>query len=141
MIKTATRMNRIVLCCLICLSWFIGTSQSRLGAQIDPRVLEDTEEGKTAHFLVIFRQQLSKQSGELNGLTGDAGAAQLVNNLRSTSDETQQIVRDYLELQNIQYTSYWVANVMAVEGNRQIVERLARFSDVEFDRARSQFYR
>jgi serine protease AprX len=127
----AYRMNRVFLSCLICVSWFIGTSQSRLGAQIDPRVLEDTAEGKTAHFLVVFRQQLSQQSGELSGITDEARAAQLVNNLRSVSDETQQNTRDYLKAQNTQYTSFWVANVMAVEGNRQVVEKLARYPEVD----------
>ena len=131
MIKPATRMNRVFLSCIICISWFLGTSQSRLGAQIDPRVLEDTADGKTAHFLVVFRQQLSQQSIGIGEITDDARAARLVNNLRSVSDETQQNVRDYLETQNIQYTSYWVANVMAVEGNRKVVEKLASYPEVE----------
>lgn len=124
-------MNRVFLSCLLCISWFLGTSQSRLGAQIDPRVLEDTAEGKIAHFLVVFRQQLSQQSIGIGEITNDARAAQLVNNLRSVSNETQQNARDYLETQNIQYTSYWVANIMAVEGNREAVEKLAIYPEVE----------
>jgi serine protease AprX len=131
MTQTVPRMSRIFLCCLICISWFLGTSQSQLVAQIDPRVLEDTRDGKTAHFLVVFRQQLSQPSIGTGERTDDARAARLVNNLRSASDETQQNARDYLKAQSIRYTPYWVANVMAVEGNRQVVEKLARFSEVE----------
>jgi subtilisin family serine protease len=126
-----TRMNRIVLCCLICVSWLFSTSQSRLGAQIDPRVLEDTADGKTAHFLVVFRQQMTQQPIGVGGKVNDARAAILVTSLRTTSDQTQQKVRDYLEIHNTHYTSYWIANVMAVEGNQQVVEKLARFPEVE----------
>jgi serine protease AprX len=131
LIKPTTRMNRIVLCCLICVSWLFSTSHSRLGAQIDPRVLEDTAGGKTAHILVVFRQQSSPPSGELSGMKDDARAAQLVNSLMSTSDETQQNARDYLAAQKIHYKSYWVANVMAVEGNWQVVEKIASYPEVE----------
>jgi len=131
MIKTATRLSRTFLSCLICLNWFLGSGHSQPGTRIDSRVLEDTMGGRTAHFLVVFRQQQIPTSSRIGGKPDDDRVARLVNDLRSAADETQQNVRDYLESQSIRYTPYWVANVMAIEGSRQVVENLARFSEVE----------
>jgi serine protease AprX len=108
----------------------MGTSQSHLPAQIDPRVLEDTADGKSAQFLVVFRHQLSVRSNIPGGMAADVRAAALVQDLRSTADTSQKNVRIYLERQAVQYTPYWVANVIEVVGDRQVVETLAGYSDV-----------
>jgi serine protease AprX len=47
-------------------------------------------------------------------------------------------VRDYLELSDLQFTPFWIANIMMVRGDRSVVESLARFPEVvliEPDRA------
>jgi serine protease AprX len=128
--KHTSRIKRILLSCLIVICWVSGTSQSPLEAQIDPRVWDDTSGGKIAHFLVVFKQQRSQLSSAINRIPDDVQARQLVSDLRTKAEHSQQTARAYLNKNDIQYTPYWVANIIAVEGNRQVVEALARLADV-----------
>jgi serine protease AprX len=130
MIKLPNRSNRIFLCCLVGLSWFFSTSQVHYQAHIDPRVLKDASEGHKTHFLVVFRQPDTRELKVLPGKTGDAHTEELINNLIATADTTQRDARAYLQKAGIRYTSYWVANAIAVEGDYHLAEILAGFKDV-----------
>jgi serine protease AprX len=133
------RFNRIIICVLISLSWMLTGSQTRTPAQIDPRVLEDTAYGKTAHFLVVFQQQIAQTVPYRRGQTDDARVAELVDDLRRTSGTVQMPVRAYLDRYTVQYTPYWIANVIAVEADRRVVEALATFPEVELIEADRNF--
>jgi serine protease AprX len=128
--KSASQLSHTFFCCLISIAWLLGTSQAPPPAQIDPRVLEDTADGKIAHFLVVFEQQMSLPASQRRGITDDIQAGRLVAGLRSAATKSQVTARVYLEEHNIRYHAYWVANVIAVEGNRQTITDLARYPEV-----------
>ncbi len=125
-----SKFNRIFLCGLLGLSWLFGTGQTQYQAQIDPRVLEDTAGDQNAHLLVVFRQPDTWESMSPEGLSADNRPAAVVEWLRSSVDISQRDVRAYLQKAGIEYISYWAANAIAIEGDYQLVERLAGFPDV-----------
>lgn len=99
-----------------------------LAAEIDPRVLEDTEGGKTARFLVILKSQQPKSSAGF-GVARDK--QQEVNIRMAAADIAQRDLRAELKMRNVPHRAYWIINVLAVEGNRTIVEKLSTRSDVQ----------
>jgi serine protease AprX len=130
MTNYTSRFNRILLCGMLGLSWLFSTSQAQYQAQIDPRVLEDTAGDKKAHFLVVFRQPDTMEARSPGGIATDTRTAAVVDWLRSSAGISQRDVRAYLQNAGIEYTSYWVANAIAIEGDYQLVARLAGFPNV-----------
>ena len=136
--SSISRSKLAAFCCVIVLIWSILASLTQLPAEIDPRVLEDTEDGKTAQFLVLFEQQIDLQVlAPLNNGNYFKGK-QMVDGLMILASETQESVRTYLESAGVRYVPFWIANVIAVRGDRSVVEALARYPEVvliEPDRA------
>ena len=107
-------------------------------AAIDPRVLKDTANGQNGHFLVLLKQQ--PDSRKLASAASDRASqgTLVVDALRSVAAASQAPVAAQLDALGASYRAYWVANVLAVEGNRAVVEAMAARPDVqaiESDRA------
>jgi serine protease AprX len=103
------------------------------GAEIDPRVLEDTEGGKTARFLVLLKSQQPKSA-----LRGAHDIKNKVDLRIAAADEAQRDIRSELTRMKVRHRSFWIVNIIAVEGDRSLVEKFAARADVrriESDRA------
>ena len=137
-LKPFGRLKLVTLCVLMVIIWFIATSLSRSPAEIDPRVLEDTADGKTAQFLVFFKQQLDLQALSPSISDRNLQGKHLIDGLMAVATDTQKSARAYLEFAGVRYIPFWIANVIAVRGDRSVVDALARFPEVvliEPDRA------
>ncbi len=99
-------------------------------ANVDARVIADTASGNPAPFLVVLKSQANVRA--LAAQTSDARArGRLVfDGLRQTANASQASVRAQLETLGVKYRAYWITNVMAVEGDRALVDALAARADV-----------
>lgn len=97
--------------------------------KISWQVLADTQDGETAHFLVTLREQ-ADVSGAASLPTKAEKGAYVTRVLRETAASTQPAVLRELEALGASYRSYWISNMIAVEGNREVVEAMARHQAV-----------
>ncbi|MBI5305091.1 MAG: S8 family serine peptidase [Chloroflexi bacterium] len=107
-------------------------------AQIDSRVLADTANGDTAHFLVVLKSQANARTLAARAPDQRARGRAVFDGLRAVAEMTQPAVRTQLDALGAPHRDYWITNVIAVEGNRAVVDALAARADVlaiEPDRA------
>ncbi len=97
--------------------------------KISWQVLADTEEGETGHFLVMLKEQ-ADVSGAADLPTKAEKGAYVTKVLRETAARTQPAVVRELEALGASYRSYWISNLIAVEGSREVVEAMARHEAV-----------
>ena len=105
---------------------------------IDPRVLQDTASDQVADFLVILKSQANVRAASASTFDRAARGRAVFTSLRQAADSTQSPVRAQLDALGVEYRVYWIANLIAVKGNRAVVDALAARSDVaeiESDRA------
>ncbi len=124
--------------CLLLILVALPAPVGSQGVRVDPRVIEDTADGKTGHFLVVLRSQA--QTHALAASTPDRAArgGVIFNALRQSANTTQPAVRAQLDALGAKYRAYYIVNLLAVEGNRAVVDALAARADVlaiESDRA------
>lgn len=117
---------------------FQSSAAASTRANVDARVIVDTANGDTAHFLVVLKSQASARA--LAAQTSDPRArGHLVfEGLRQVASASQSPVRAQLDTLGVKYRAYWIVNVLAVEGDRALVDALAARADVlaiEPDRA------
>lgn len=115
-----------------------GTSQPAWAANVDSRVLADTAGGRTARFLVLLTAQADVEGAAASRDRAEQGANAVASLQRVAT--AQAGITAELARRRVPYTSYWVVNAIATSGGRDLVEALARRSDVaaiETDRATS----
>ena len=93
--------------------------------KIDQRVLADTEDGQTAHFLIILSEQ-ADVSGAATLRSKAQKGVYVTNLLRETAARTQPAVITQLERLGVNYRTYWITNMIAAQGDRAVVEALAQ---------------
>jgi len=98
--------------------------------RVDPRVLTDTADGATAHFLVILKSQPDTRTLAARAPNHQARGRVVFDMLRQTADATQPAVRAQLDTLSARYRAYWIVNMLAVEGDRTIVDMMAARTDV-----------
>ncbi len=94
-------------------------------SKIDRRVVEDTANGEVAHFVLMLAEQADLSAAKSLGSKEEKGAY-VVAQLRAVADRTQPAVIAQLEQLGVSYRPYWVANMIAVTGDRSVVEALAQ---------------
>lgn len=99
-------------------------------AAIDPRVLEDTADGQVGHFLVVLKAQAQLEAVTSAALDHTSQGQMVMDALRATAVESQAAVSAALTDLGATYQPYWVVNVLAVTGNRAVVEAMAARPDV-----------
>jgi serine protease AprX len=99
--------------------------------EIDPRVWEDLEKGGAGHFLIVFRSQKYFDGFSSLGRDSQKRIASAVSSLQAAAVESQTAVRDHLSALGADFRSYWIANVIAVQGGQALVEELLRFPEIE----------
>jgi serine protease AprX len=106
--------------------------------KIDPRVLVDTRNGATAHFMVVMRDQ--EDVAKIADSTHDRRTLGLrvVSSLEATAESAQTPLRRELARRGVSFRPFWISNSIAVKGDRSLVDWLAARDDVariEADRA------
>lgn len=102
-----------------------------LPANVHPRVWADTTDGQSARFLVLLPSQPAPLAAAQRQVDRRSRSRAVVAALRNEADRTQpDICRLLLDARATNYSRYWIANFIAVEGRREVVERLAMRDDV-----------
>jgi serine protease AprX len=106
-----------------------GMSSASTLSKIDPAVLQDTANGKSASFMVLMagRPDLTAAYGMRDQ---DARGWYVFNTLRSHATQSQAGLRAWLEARGVAYKSFWIVNALAVTGDRALVESIAARADV-----------
>lgn len=139
--KRLTAPGAVLFAFAILIGLLVRPSPSRISAQsvtVDPRVIQDTADGRTGQFLVILRAQANARG--VTAIVQDRSQHSRVvfQALTSTANSSQPALKAFLDSQQVAYRAFWIVNAFAVSGPRALVERLAARSDVsaiESDRA------
>ncbi|MEP7200188.1 MAG: S8 family serine peptidase, partial [Chloroflexota bacterium] len=114
-----------------------GSQGAAAQSKIDPRVLADTADGRSGHFLVVLTEQARAQDVARTTRDRETRGRLVVEALRAPA-ASQSPVRAQLDALGAKQRAYWIVNLLAVEGNRAVVEAMAARPDVqaiEADRA------
>jgi serine protease AprX len=118
----------------------VSAERGDAARKIDSRLLSDTASGREAQFLVILMEQADLSGAE--GLaTHEERVAHVVSRLQEVAARTQPQVLADLDAWGVTVRPYWISNMIAVEGDRRLVEALARdprVARLEPDRAMRQ---
>lgn len=98
-------------------------------AKIAPELWTATAAGQPASFLVILAEQADLSAA--GRLADPASRRQWVyDTLRQTALRSQQPLRAWLDRRGVPYTAHYLVNMLAVQGDRDLLLALARRSDV-----------
>jgi serine protease AprX len=98
-------------------------------SKIAPRVMAETENGKTTEALVVLREQAdlrpaaSLQAKEEKGIF-------VFNALREVAHQTQAPILRMLDSLGVSYQSFYIVNMIKITGGRNLMEQLAARADV-----------
>ena len=96
--------------------------------KVDPWVIQKSSRGPT-EFLVMLREQADLRGARALP-TKTQKSAFVADALSSTAARVQAPLRALLDARGAEYRSYWVANMIWVRGDRNLVEELAAREDV-----------
>jgi serine protease AprX len=97
-------------------------------AKIQPRVLADTAAGRAASAVVLLADQ-ADLSAAYTMRDRDARGWYVYRTLTTHAARSQAPLRRWLEARGVQYRAFWAANMLVVDGNRDLIETLARRTD------------
>jgi len=97
-----------------------------LRAEIDPRVWQELADGSNAQWLVRLQEPTAGPAP----FSSDASALQQVEQRIQQAQSSQGGVRAQLTAAGIPFRAYWLVNVVAVSGDRSLLESLAARPDV-----------
>lgn len=99
-----------------------------LRARVDLRVLQDTNNGNVARFIVMLHTQAQPH---VPANASRIARGQIVfDALQRTAATAQAGIRAQLDALQVKYRAYTVVNALVVEGNRDLVNALAMRADV-----------
>ena len=99
--------------------------------KVDPRVWKDAAEGQVASFLVLLADQPDTQGAVRDKPDHQKRGRAVVAALQECADRSQASVIREIESHHGTCRSYWIANLLAVEGKHALVAALARREDVK----------
>jgi serine protease AprX len=114
-----------------------GAAGEAPAGKIDPRVIADTAGAKDASFLVVVRGR-ADVSRATAGTSSRATQGELAVAALRRAAAAQSGVRSALRELGVTFRPFWVVNAIAVQGDRRVLQALARRDDVagiEPDRA------
>ncbi|MDX1688209.1 MAG: S8 family serine peptidase [Candidatus Promineifilaceae bacterium] len=97
--------------------------------KVDPWVLERLEDEEEGEFIVFLDEQADLSAAAHLPTKLEKGEF-VYRELTATAERTQPALRAHLDALGVAYRPYWVANMIWVRGDRQVIEALARRSDV-----------
>ncbi len=128
--KTLSLITLLVLLTIVSSSLALAAKEApdAWRAKVDPWVLNTATEGET-EFIVFLAQQANLSGAEALNSKLEKGAF-VFEALTQTADATQGPVLDALQAAGVEHRPYWVANMIWVRGGLDVVEAMARRSDV-----------
>jgi len=97
--------------------------------KIDLTILESLEANGHVEFILFLTDQADLSEAKYLTTKGEKGVF-VYDRLTQVARESQSAIIDYLESQGAKYRSYWVANMIWVKGDNQLLEVLASRTDV-----------
>ena len=97
--------------------------------KIAPRVMTDTTEGRVTEALVVLREQADLSPAATMRTKLEKGRF-VVNTLREVAARTQSPLKRFLEQRGIPYQSFYIANMIKITGNRDLMQEIAARTDV-----------
>jgi len=107
----------------------LGRAADPRPANVSPRVWEETARGGRTSFLVILREQ-ADLSGASRLPARPARTRFVVERLRGTALRTQGGLRALLDRRGVPYRAFYIVNMLAVEGDQEVVVELAARPEV-----------
>ena len=99
--------------------------------KIDRAILKSIAANGQAEFILFLTDQADLSEANLLSTKAEKGAF-VYDRLTQVARESQSTIIDYLESQGVEYRSYWVANMIWVRGNNQLLEVLAARTDIAY---------
>ena len=122
-----TAMARV---CLAALLLAAPLTSESLAATVDPRIWEDLDSSGSATFLVVLRTQAETTSIAERTRDRHAQGVAVYDALRASAQRTQADLVATLDALGVSYQPFWIANAIAVRGDRALVTLLASRPDV-----------
>ena len=111
----------------------LGSMQQLLAqtpaAKIGSRVLKDTADGKSTSVVIMLADQADVSAAETMK-DQDARGWYVYNTLTQHAARTQVSLQAFLKSQDVPYQSFWAANMLVANADRQLVDALAARVDV-----------
>lgn len=120
---------RILVAVCLMFSSFSLSAQSLELSEVNPWVLEHTDGGAEAEFLVLLKAQADLSPADSLDTREEKGAF-VVDALRVTSKRTQMRILKWLKGQGVPHRSYYSVNLIWVKAGRAVVEALRGFPEV-----------
>ncbi|MFI6878086.1 S8 family serine peptidase [Streptomyces sp. NPDC050400] len=105
------------------------TPSTAATAEIDPALSSTVAKGGDATFFVVLKDQ-ADLSGAKKQKTHAKKAKAAFKELRAHADDSQASLRSFLDKEKVGHKDYWIANTIQVTGDRNLVDELAKRSDV-----------
>ena len=100
-----------------------------LAAKVGSRVMADTSDGNATPIVILLSDQ-ADVSPAYSIEDQDARGWFVYNTLTSHATRTQAGLQDFLRTKGVTFQSFWAANMIAANANRQLIEDLAARPDV-----------
>lgn len=104
-------------------------SPSRWQEKVDPAVLAQAGAGEESEFLLFLQEQADLAPAARLPTKAQKGAF-VTEQLRQTARQSQGPVIQALAAAGAEYRPYWIANMIWVRGDEQLIRQLARRPDV-----------
>ncbi len=97
-------------------------------SKVDEDVLSSTIDGGQTDFLVIMKDQLEVSTKHLH--TKNEKAAFAFSQLRTHARQSQKAIQQWLRAEGVAFDSYFIVNLLHIEGDYALVKALAQRTDV-----------
>ena len=120
-------------------SWFVAAvvlcfsltalAQANPATKIAPRVMAETENGKTTEALVVLAEQADLRPAASLQTKEEKGTF-VVSTLREVANRTQPPILRMLDSLGVSYQPFFIVNMIKVNGSRSLMEQLASRNDI-----------
>ncbi len=98
-------------------------------AKVAPKVLSETKDGKSTSVVILLADQADVSAAETMK-DQDARGWYVYNTLTQHAARTQVGLQELLKTQGVTYQSFWAANMLVANADRQLIDVLAARADV-----------
>jgi subtilisin family serine protease len=98
-------------------------------AKIAPRVMAETENGKTTEALIVLSEQADLRPAAGLQTKAEKGTF-VVDALREVANRTQPPILRMLDSMGVAYQPFYIVNMIKITGGRNLIEQLAARADV-----------
>ena len=106
-----------------------GADRFRWQQKVDPAVVAEVTRGERSEFLLFLQEQADLTEAAGFSTKAEKGAF-VYERLTETARRSQAPVLQALAASGAEYRTYWIANMIWVRGDEQLVRQMARRADV-----------